>query len=251
MTKYSRLKDKALKLRQDTYNAFIETGEAHVGGSFSMIEVFLALHEEVITTEDKFILSKAHASYPYQIYLRKSGLNPKISTHLELDPDNGIYATTGSLGHGLPMAVGMALARKKSDMAGKVYVIVGDGECQEGTTWESLLIAAKHQLDNLVLLVDYNKIQALNSVQNILPLDDLSAKFKAFNWCVSEVLDGHDFEQIITSLKTKSTKYTPSVIILHTTKGKGIKAFENSADWHARKVKGDDIEIGRIALGLN
>jgi len=250
MIKYKHLQDKALKLRQDTYKSFIETGEAHVGGSFSMIEVFLVLHEEVMTQDDKFILSKAHASYPYQIYLREQGFKPEIKTHLELDEENGIHCTTGSLGHGLPMAVGMALARKKINRAGKIYVMVGDGECQEGTTWESLLIAAKFQLDNLVLLVDYNKIQALDSIENILPLGDLSAKFKAFNWNVEEVLDGHNFEQINFSLKTSNTKQRPLAVILHTIKGKGVKEFENSADWHARKVKGDDVDVGKRALGL-
>ena len=248
--KYKHLQDKALKLRQDTFNAFIETGEAHVGGSFSMIEAFLVLHEEVMEKGDKFILSKAHASYPYQIYLREQGFNPKITTHLEVDEENSIHCTTGSLGHGFPMAIGMALARKKSNRSGKIYVMVGDGECQEGTTWESLLIAAKFQLDNLVLMVDYNKIQALDSVQNILPLDDLSIKFKAFNWGVKEVLDGHNFEQIISSLKTDNFEQRPLAVILHTIKGKGVKEFENSADWHARKVKGDDIDIGKRALGL-
>ncbi|MAF95157.1 MAG: hypothetical protein CMM60_05320 [Rhodospirillaceae bacterium] len=250
MTKYKYLQDKALKLRQDTYNAFIETGEAHVGGSFSMIEAFLALHEEIITKDDKFILSKAHASYPYQIYLRSHGFNPKITTHLELDRKNSIHCTTGSLGHGFPMAVGMALSRKKTNKLGNIYVMVGDGECQEGTTWESSLIAARFKLDNLVLLIDYNKIQALDSVQNILPLDNLPAKFKAFNWSVREVLDGHNFEQIISSLKNGGVEQKPFAIILHTIKGKGIKAFENSADWHARKVKGDDVDIGKRALGL-
>lgn len=250
MKKYNHLQDKALKLRQDTYAAFIETGEAHVGGSFSMIEAFLALHEEVMKKDDKFILSKAHASYPYQIYLREHGFNPEVTTHLELDEKNGISCTTGSLGHGFPMAVGMALARKKSKKSGKIYVMVGDGECQEGTTWESLLIAAKHKLDNLVLLVDYNKIQALDSVENILPLDNLSVKFKAFNWDVEEVLDGHNFEQILSSLVVDNIQEKPLAIILHTIKGKGVKEFENSADWHARKVKGDDINIGKRALGL-
>jgi len=250
MTKYKYLQDKALKLRQDTYNAFIDTGEAHVGGSFSMIEALLALHEEIMRRGDKFILSKAHASYPYQIYLRSRGYNPKITTHLELDKKNSIHCTTGSLGHGFPMAVGMAISRKKINRSGKIYVMVGDGECQEGTTWESLLIAAKFQLDNLVLLIDYNKIQALDSIHNILPLDNLSAKFKAFNWSVKEVLDGHDFQEIITSLEMSSARQKPLVIILHTIKGKGIKAFENSADWHARKVKGDDVDVGKKALGL-
>jgi len=250
MKKYNRLEDMAIKLRQDTYSAFIETGEAHVGGSFSMIETFLVLHEEVMGESDKFILSKAHASYPYQIYLRDKGFDPEITTHLELDPRNNIHCTTGSLGHGFPMAVGMALARKKTNKKGKIYVMVGDGECQEGTTWESLLVAAKHQLDNVVLLVDYNKIQALDSVNNILPLDNLADKFRAFNWSVKEVFDGHDFEQIISSLNAPGTKQKPSAIILHTVKGKGIKEFENSADWHARKVKGDDINVGKKALGM-
>jgi len=250
MAKYKYLQDKALKLRQDTYNAFIETGEAHVGGSFSMIEAFLALHEEIMTKDDKFILSKAHASYPYQIYLKDQGFNPKIATHLELDRKNNIHCTTGSLGHGLPMAVGMALSRKKTNKPGSIYVMVGDGECQEGTTWESLLIAARFELDNLVLLIDYNKIQALDSVQNILPLDDFYAKLRAFNWNVNGVLDGHNFEKIITSLRNNDAKQKPLAIILHTIKGKGVKAFENSADWHARKVKGNDIDIGKRALGM-
>lgn len=248
--KYKHLQDKALKLRQDTFNAFIETGEAHVGGSFSMIETLLALHEEIMDQEDKFILSKAHASYPYQIYLKEQGFNPEITTHLELDQKNSIHCTTGSLGHGLPMAVGMALARKKINKSGSIYVMVGDGECQEGTTWESLLISAKFQLDNLILLIDYNKIQALDSVQNILPLESFSAKFKAFNWDVREVLDGHDFEQIISTLQSARNKKKPLAVILHTIKGKGVEAFENSADWHARKVKGYDVHIGKEALGL-
>ena len=247
--KYKHLQDKALKLRQDTFNAFIETGEAHVGGSFSMIETLIALHEEIMDQEDKFILSKAHASYPYQIYLKEQGFNPEITTHLELDQKNSIHCTTGSLGHGLPMAVGMALARKKINKSGSIYVMVGDGECQEGTTWESLLIAAKFQLDNLILLIDYNKIQALDSVQNILSLDSFSVKFTAFNWDVREVLDGHDFEQIISSLQSVRNKKKPLAVILHTIKGKGVEAFENSADWHARKVKGYDIHNGKEALG--
>ena len=152
--KYSYLYDQALELRKKTFHAFIEHGEAHLGGSFSMIEMLLALHEEVLTTDDKFILSKAHASYPYCIYLRDNGFNPSIKTHLELDPKNNIHCTTGSLGHGLPIGLGMALARKMQNKNGKIYVLMSDGECQEGTTWESLLIAAKHQLDNLIVMID-------------------------------------------------------------------------------------------------
>ena len=155
------LEDKALKLRQKTFHAYIEYGEAHFGGDFSMIEMLIALHEEVLKPEDKFILSKAHASYPYCIYLRDKGFNIPIQTHLEIDLKNNIHCTTGSLGHGLPISVGMAMARKMQNKKGNIYVLMSDGECQEGTTWESLLIAAKHQLDNLIVMIDYNKVQAL------------------------------------------------------------------------------------------
>ena len=128
---YKNLIDKALKLRQDTFNAFIEHGEAHLGGSFSMIEMLLALHEEILTCEDKFILSKAHSSFPYCIYLRENGFNPRLTTHLEIDPENNIHCTTGSLGHGLPISLGMALARKIQNRKGNIYVMMSDGECQE------------------------------------------------------------------------------------------------------------------------
>ena len=167
---YDDLIAKAKKLRQDTFNAFVEQGEAHLGGSFSMIEMLLVIYEEIIKEEDKFILSKAHASFPLCLLLRDKGYNPALSTHLELDPPNGIHCTTGSLGHGLPIATGMALARKLQNKPGKIYVMISDGECQEGTTWESLLIAVKHKLDNLVVLVDYNKIQALTTLDEALPL---------------------------------------------------------------------------------
>ena len=151
--KIKNLKKKALDLRRETFNMFIKKGEAHLGGSFSLIETLITIFDSVLKRKDKFILSKSHASFPFCILLRKKGLKPKMTTHLELDPGNGIYCTTGSLGHGLPIATGMAFARKKRKIGGKIFVMISDGECQEGTTWESLLIASKHRLDNLVLLI--------------------------------------------------------------------------------------------------
>jgi|TARA_B100000315_G_scaffold152158_1_gene140980 transketolase len=248
---YDDLIEKAKKLRQDTFNTFIEQGEAHLGGSFSMIEMLIALYEVILKKDDKFILSKAHASFSLCLLLRERGYNPRITTHLELDPENGIHCTTGSLGHGLPIAVGMALARKLEKKPGKIYVMISDGECQEGTTWESLLIGARHKLDNLVVLVDYNKIQALSTLDEALPLDDLSAKFKAFNWECVEIRDGHSFEYIIPVLQVKNAEGKPKAVIVHTTKGKGIKSFENDPAWHARKVKGEELEIGKNELGLD
>ena len=215
-----------------------------------MVEMLLALYVSVLQEEDKFILSKAHASFPLCLLLRERGLHPELRTHLELDPANGVHCTTGSLGHGLPIATGMAMARKRLGQPGRIYVMISDGECQEGTTWESLLIGAKHELDNLIVLVDYNKVQALTTLNEALPLESLSAKFRAFNWECEEVMDGHSFDQLVPALKKTSSVSTPRVLIIHTIKGRGIRAFENDPVWHARKIKGEDLQIGRRELGL-
>ena len=247
---FDNLEKKAKKLRQDTFLTFIEKGEAHLGGSFSMIEALISLYEVIMKKEDKFILSKAHASIPLCILLKQKGLDPKITTHLEIDPKNGINCTTGSLGHGLPISVGMAFARKIINIPGKIYVMISDGECQEGTTWESLLISSKHQLNNLVVLIDYNKIQALTRIDEALPLDNLAEKFKAFNWNCIEIRDGHSFDSIITSLKKEINNKKPTAFILHTIKARGIDQFENDPVWHAKKVKGKEIEIGKKELDI-
>lgn len=247
---YDDLIEKAHKLRQDTFQAFVDEGEAHLGGSFSIIEMLLVLYEVILKEEDKFILSKSHASFPLCLTLREKGYDPALTTHLEIDPRNGIHCTTGSLGHGLPLGTGMALARKLQDIPGKIIVMMSDGECQEGTTWESLLIAAKHKLDNLLVLVDYNKIQALTTLDEALPLDDLTAKFKAFNWDCAEVHDGHSFDELVPALQLPNGSSKPRAVVVHTTKGKGIKAFENQPAWHARKIKGVELEIGKKELGI-
>ena len=133
------------------------------------------------------------------LILKEKGFNPKLSTHLERDEKNGIHCTTGSLGHGLPIAAGMAFARKKNKIKGKIYVMISDGECQEGTTWESLLIATKHRLDNLVIIVDYNKIQALTKLEDGLP-QKIGKKFQAFNLIVLR-LKGHSINDLINGFK--------------------------------------------------
>ncbi len=240
---------KASDLRKSTFLAFIKKGEAHLGGSFSMIETLITLFEIVIKKNDKFILSKAHSSFPLCLLLRQKGLKTKLTTHLELDPKNGINCTTGSLGHGLPIATGMAYALKKKSK-GKIYVMISDGECQEGTTWESLLIAAKHKLNNLIVIVDYNKIQALSRLKDALPLHNLSKKFRSFNWDCIEIKDGHSFKSLISGFKKGNKKNKPLAIIIHTIKGKGIRQFENDPIWHARKLQGKEIEIGKKELGI-
>jgi len=245
-----RLKKKAFNLRKKTFQAFIDKKEAHIGGSFSMIEIIVCLYEKIIKKNDKFILSKAHASFPLCLILRERGLNPKLSTHLELDEKNGIFCTTGSLGHGFPIAVGMALSSKIKKRRGNIYVLISDGECQEGTTWESLLIGNKHELSNLIVIVDYNKIQALTFVKDVLPLDDLNQKFKSFGWNCINIIKGHDFLDLYKGFK-KVSKEKPNILIVNTVKGKGIKEFENDPVWHARKLTQNDIEIGKKRLQMN
>ncbi len=129
-----KLIQKAIELRKDTFNAFIKKGEAHLGGSFSLIEILITLFFKILKKNDKFILSKSHASFPLCIILKNKGFNPKLTTHLEIDTKNGIHCTTGSLGHGFPIAAGMAFAKKKLKKKGEIFVLISDGECQEGTT---------------------------------------------------------------------------------------------------------------------
>ncbi len=246
----TKLKNKAAKLRQETFNAFIRKGEAHLGGSFSMIEILITLYEIILRRNDKFILSKAHASFPLSLMLKKKGFNPKLTTHLEIDPKNGIHCTTGSLGHGLPIATGMAIAIKKKKKKRKIFVMISDGECQEGTTWESFLIASKHKLDNLVIIIDYNKIQALSKINDVLPLSSLKKKIESFNLNCINIKDGHSFKSLIKNLSKKNNLKKPTVFIINTIKGKGIKEFENDPVWHARQLKGREIEIGKKRLGI-
>lgn len=245
---YQHLIDKAYKLRQSTLIAFIEKGEAHLGGSFSMIELLVAVHEKVLTESDRFILSKSHASFPFLLVLREKGYFPEIRTHLEIDASNGIHCTTGSLGHGLPIGVGMAVARKYQKRSGRVFVMMSDGECQEGTTWESLLIAAKQKLNNLIILIDYNNMQALTSLDDGLPLADLASKFRAFNWDCIEIADGHSFDQLISGLGRLKVRTKPIAVIARTVKGKGVKEFECDPAWHARKLRGEELKIAKATL---
>ena len=247
---FNNLKKKALNLRKKTFIAFIEKGEAHLGGSFSMIETLIFIYERILKINDKFILSKAHASFPLCILLREKKFKPEIKTHLEIDVKNGIHCTTGSLGHGLPIATGMAFAKKKQKQKGNIIVMVSDGECQEGTTWESILIAAKHKLDNLIIVVDYNKIQALSKLKDALPLNSLSNKFKAFNCNCVEIKNGHSFNDLNKGFLKIKKLGKPNIIILNTIKGKGIKEFENDPVWHARQLKGKEIVTGKKRLGI-
>ena len=193
---------RAKRLRRETFDLAIEHNAGHLASAFSIIEILIAL-DEVLKEHDKFILSKGHGCLSFYIALRHKGFNPIISEHPDIQVEQGIECTTGSLGHGLPIGLGMAFAKKFKKDDGRIYVLMSDGECQEGTTWESLLLASHHKLDNLVSIVDHNKLQALGRIEEILSLGNLMDKFTAFGCDVSEV-DGHSPTEIIKALEKEN-----------------------------------------------
>jgi transketolase len=247
------LNERSKQVRRDTITLSKANGGYHFGGCFSCVEILIALFDHVLDKGDRFILSKGHACWPYYVLLREIGHNPKLTGHPSRDPNNGVPCTTGSLGHGLPMALGMALAKKATGQPGKVYVLMGDGECQEGTIWESLLIAANMGLDNLVVIVDWNGIQGSGAVKEISSaMGAFPLVPEALGWECAQV-DGHDVEMVNGAClqqhrmrcKALNSDYVyekmgfeeqkaPRIIFAQTVKGKGVSFMENSPAWHAK-----------------
>ena len=213
--------------------------EGHIPSSLSILDILYVLYNTVLkdNPDNKFILSKGHASLGLYAILEHFNLlevdldtfcqfNSKLGGH----PTNkikNVTASTGSLGHGLPIAVGMAMAEKIKGTNNKVYCIIGDGETNEGTIWESALLAANHKLDNLIVILDYN-----HSNDRALSLDNIIDKFKTFNWFTIDI-DGHNIQQIcVTVSNARYINDKPKMIIANTIKGKGIKIMENNPEWH-------------------
>jgi transketolase len=208
-----------------------EYGSTHYGGTFSSAEILINLYDSKLNSDDVFILSKGHSCWIYYLLLRERGHKPKIEGHPHFDPGNGIYCTTGSLGHGLPTSLGLALGKRIMSQNGKIFVLMGDGECQEGTTWESLLLAGKLVLNNLIVIIDSNNIQGTGYVNEILPIiPAVTAAATASGWTVLTI-DGHndDLSQLDFSNAT-----TPILVIANTVKGKGVSFMENIPEWHSK-----------------
>lgn len=233
----TQLNERSKQVRRDTIKLSKANGGYHYGGCFSTVEILICLYDEILSAEDKFILSKGHACWPYYVLLREKGLKPKLEGHPCLDEKNGVHFTTGSEGHGFPAGVGMALARKIQGKPGRIYVLMGDGECQEGTTWESLLTAPFRRLNNLTVIVDFNGIQGAGFVKNILPVHGLGAVAVILGWSVAEI-NGHDNDEILEALKKNETGI-PRLIIAYTIKGKGVSYMQNDPSWHAKWVDGE------------
>ncbi|MFQ5406357.1 MAG: transketolase [Candidatus Micrarchaeia archaeon] len=240
------MKKRAREVRKKIIEMAAGTGAYHLGSSLSCVDllVFLTSKKNLDPGDafrDRLILSKGHAASALYAAFCKSNLcleedlkefycnGGRLAGHPTYGSLKAVEATTGSLGHGLPIGVGMALAGK-----GKfsVFVLMSDGECNEGSVWEAALFASRHKLDNLVGVIDCNNLQAFGTTEEVLGLEPLKDKWKSFGWEVLTI-DGHDFEQISRAFsKTPFKKGRPSMIIAKTVKGKGVLFMENKLEWH-------------------
>lgn len=242
---------------------------SHVASSFSMTELLVALYGKIMNVRpsepdwpkrDRFILSKGHACAGLYVVLAERGFFPtswlddfyldgsRLAGHITCSGVPGVEVSTGSLGHGLPVGCGMALVGKRDGHSHRVFVLLSDGECDEGSNWEAILFAGHHGLDNLVVVVDYNKIQSLASVSETLRLEPFADKWRAFGWEVREI-DGHNFDEIETSLSAVPfVPGKPSCVIAHTVKGKGVGFMENTVLWHYRSPAGEELQLALAEL---
>ncbi len=225
-------------------------GTSHIGSNFSAIDVMtvlfskLNIDKDLKADRDRFVLSKGWVASALYYFLSEKGIIPKEdlekfgkegSKYIGLsEPEvRGVEVAGGAMGHGLPIAVGMAIAAQRGGEKWHTYVLMSDGELDCGTTWESALLAAQQRLNNLTVIVDYNGFQAMGTKKEVLDMEPLADKWRAFNWEVVEI-DGHDYEQISNALNKKHNK--PLIIIAKTTKGKGVSFFEGKLEWHYKTI---------------
>ncbi len=228
--------ERCKQVRRDAIKLAQQYGGTHFGGSMSSVEIVTTLYDEVLTKHDVFILSKGHSCWPYYVLLREHGHNPKIESHPHIDVHNGVHCTTGSLGHGLPVGLGMALGKNINDDLGKIYILMGDGECQEGTLWESMIVANANKINNLVVIIDNNRFQGSGHTNNILPLPDMGSVCDACGWDYKTVA-GHDTDALFRIFRISSDK--PIMINADTTKGKGVSFMEHRPEWHSKPLLPD------------
>ena len=272
-----RLETIARACRVQIIRMLTHAGSGHPGGSLSVIDLLVAIMFGRLRHDprrpdwldrDRIVLSKGHAVPALYAVMAKAGYFPeerlitlrKLGSPLQGHPDRaalaGVEAATGSLGEGLSVAVGMALGLKLDRSPARVYCILGDGEIQEGQVWEAAMSAPKlgqpaHPLDNLTVIVDYNKIQLDDFVARILDLEPIVAKWQSFGWPVIEI-DGHSMDQLGKALdQAEATTGRPSLIVAHTVKGKGVSFMENNPDWHGKSPKpAEAITAIREILGI-
>lgn len=259
-----------LDLRQRVLEVVKNSGRGHIGPALSILEILEVVFGSIIDVtrlksknpdRDRFLLSKGHGCLGLYVILEKYGLlgdldlntfcsfNSEFGGHPESNTVPAIEFSTGSLGHGLPVAVGMALAARLKREKWRVFVLVGDGELNEGSNWEAAAHARKHELDNLIVIVDYNDMQAYGTTNQVLDMNSLKEKWESFGFETCEI-NGHDLSSIKESLLTDSKKKNPKCVIAYTVKGKGIKDAENSPIWH-HKAKISKEEVEKLKTGIS
>jgi transketolase len=268
--KIEKLKKKVKYIRQQTLDMCVRAGTGHVSSSFSCAEILVSLYYGEILrykrehpewdARDRFVLSKGHASPILYAILADCGFFSQnelkkfcqadgiFGVHLQHDVP-GVEITSGSLGHGFGIAAGMAKAAKMNAKSYRIFSLLGDGECYEGSIWETAMFASHHKLDNLLAIVDRNRLCVTGFTEQIVKLDPLDEKFRAFGWRTI-IVDGHSFEQILSALdKFTSGQFNkPIVIIANTVKGKGISFMENRPLWHGLAPLGKDAKKARNEL---
>lgn len=265
----TQLKILANRIRNHALDMTSKGSSSHIASVFSIADILACLYGKLLNinpnnindiNRDRFILSKGHAgagvyaALAEMDFFDKSLLKThyqdgsKLSGHVSHKNINGVEFSTGSLGHGLSVGVGLAFSAKLDKRKNKVVVLLSDGECDEGSNWEAIMFSSHHKLDNLIAIVDYNKIQSLDSTENTLSLEPFVDKWKAFGWNVIET-DGHSITEIIKSFVLASKHNNkPSCIIAHTTKGKGVSFFENNVLWHYRSAQDDEYKQAKSEL---
>jgi transketolase len=250
----------ARRLRQHALKMTSTGGSSHIGSIFSMVDIVAVLYAHTLRVEprnprmpdrDRFILSKGHAGAGVYAALAERGFfasalldqhyanGSVLSGHVSHKGVPGVELSTGSLGHGLGVGCGMAYAARLRDQQHRVFVLLSDGECDEGSNWEAIHFAGHHRLDRLIAIVDRNAIQSLKTTEQTLGLEPFADKWRSFRWEVREV-DGHNHEELKLALGTASTYGAPVCVIARTTKGKGVSFMENSVLWHYRTARGDE-----------
>jgi len=272
MKKTIDLKENVKELRKTILKTICKGGGGHIPASLSIVEILTVLYSGILKIDpkkpdnpsrDRFILSKGHAGVALYALLAEKGFFDKglldtfgkkgtiLGGHPDMHKVPGVEASTGALGHGFPFGAGIALAGKLDKRDYRVFVLLGDGECQEGSIWEAALFAPQHKLDNLVAIIDYNRHQAMDRVDNIVSVDPLADKWKAFGWEVREV-DGHNMDELDKILRSVPfSKGKPSMVIARTIKGKGVSFMEDKSIWHYRLPDEEETRIICDELGLD
>ncbi|NMA54950.1 MAG: transketolase [Firmicutes bacterium] len=262
-----QLEEKARLIRQHIIRMINAAQSGHPGGSLSAVEILTALYFQIMRLDpakprwaerDRFVLSKGHAAPALYAALAERGFFPadklltlrQLGSPLQGHPDMkkvpGIEMSTGSLGQGLSCACGMALAGKLDEASWRVYALLGDGECQEGQIWEAAMAAAHYELDNLIVYLDYNRLQIDGPISTVLNPEPFPDKWRAFGWQVQTV-DGHSLTEIVAATeKAQASTAKPNIIICHTVKGKGVSFMENEAGWHG-KAPSDEQAVQALA----